>query len=60
LSNEEKLNKNLFHGQISSFAVLRRVFHPSRRNVFLLKLWVKIAVLGVAGMEKKNAFNSNY
>ena len=36
------------------------LFHPSWRNVFWLKSCVKIAVLGVAGMEKKNGFYSNY
>ena len=32
------------------------LFHPSWRNVFWLKSWVKIAVLGVAGMEEKIVF----
>ena len=36
------------------------LFHPSWRNVLWLKSWVKIAVLGVAGMEKKNGFYSNH
>ena len=32
------------------------LFHPSWRNVFWLKSWVNIAVLGVAGMEEKKLF----